>query len=307
MTVAPAARSAGPTVAGIRISHPDRPIYPDLGVSKLDLVRYYDDIGEWIVPHVCGRPLTLVHCPAGIGGPCRYMKHAKAWGPTSLRRVNIQEKTKVGEYLIADNLSGVVALAQMGIVEIHTWNSTDDRIECPNRIVWDLDPGPQITWNQIIEAARLLRDVLSALGLKAWVKTTGGDGIHVVVPIVPKRDWSECLEFSREVSDALVRTNASLFTTTFKKFGRERKILIDFMRNNRTNTSICAYSPRARPGAHVSMPIDWSELKTPPDRWTLSTVRQRLRRLRQDPWAGYWKAKQQISKASMQALRHIEP
>jgi bifunctional non-homologous end joining protein LigD len=302
-----AVASNTPVVAGIRISHPDRPIYPELGVVKLDLVRYYEEIGEWIVPHVRGRPLTLVHCPAGIAGPCAYMKHAKAWGPTALRRVRIAEKTKVGEYLVADNLSAVVALAQMGIVEIHTWNSTDDDVERSNRIVWDLDPGPDITWKQVAAVALQLRDVLAALKLKGWVKTTGGRGVHVVVPIVPKRDWSTCLEFSRDVSDAFVRTDPALLTTSFKKLGRERKILIDYMRNNRTNTSISAYSSRARPGAHVSTPIDWSELDTPPDQWTLSTVPRRLHRLRKDPWAAYWTTRQQISKASLEALRRIAP
>jgi bifunctional non-homologous end joining protein LigD len=303
MAARTAEASNAPVVAGIRISHPERPIYPDLALSKLDFVRYFEEIGEWIVPHVRRRPLTLVHCPAGIGGPCAYMKHAKAWGPTALRRVRIQEKTKVGEYLVADTVSAVVALAQMGIVEIHTWNSIDDDIERPNRIVWDLDPGPQVSWKQTANAATMLRDVLTALKLKAWVKTTGGRGIHVVVPIVPARDWSECLSFSREVSETFVRTNPALFTTTFKKLGRERKILIDFMRNNRTNTSVCAYSPRARPGAHVSTPIDWTELDAPPDRWTMLTIRQRLRRLRKDPWAGYWLTKQRISKTALDALR----
>jgi bifunctional non-homologous end joining protein LigD len=124
-----------PVVAGIRISHPQRLIYPELSLSKLDLVHYYQDIGDWIVPHVQRRPLTLVHCPEGVGGACAYMKHAKAWGPTALRRVRIQEKAKIGEYLVADTASAVIALAQMGIVEIHTWNSTDDDVERPNRIV----------------------------------------------------------------------------------------------------------------------------------------------------------------------------
>src|SRR5215510_13550237 len=126
-------------VAGVRLSHPDRLIYPDLGLSKLQLAQYYEDIAEWIVPHVKGRPLTLIHCPAGIAGPCVYMRHGKAWGPSALRRVRIQEKTKVGEYLVADTIAAVVALAQMGVVEIHTWNSTTDDLERPNRIVWDLD------------------------------------------------------------------------------------------------------------------------------------------------------------------------
>jgi bifunctional non-homologous end joining protein LigD len=298
--VAPDAR---PEVAGILISHPDRLIYPDQGISKLQLARYYESIADRIVPHVKGRPLTLVHCPAGIGAPCNYLKHAKQWGPSALRRVKIQEKTKVGEYLVADNIEAVVSLSQMGIVEIHTWNSTIDAVERPNRIVWDLDPGPQVAWKQVVTAAQVVRDVLKTLGLASWVKTTGGHGLHVVVPIKPSRDWSECLEFARDVSEAIERTDP-IYTTTFAKAGRERKILIDYLRNNRTNTSVCAFSPRARPGAMVSMPLDWKELSAGPERWTLTTVPGRLKRLT-DPWARYWKAKQGLSNASIKALKNI--
>src|SRR5580765_7516888 len=166
-----AASSIAPTVAGVRISHPDRLIYPDLGISKLQLARYYEVIADWIVPHVMGRPLTLVHCPAGIAAPSIYLKHAKQWGPNALRRVQIQEKTKVGEYLVADSIEAVVSLAQMGIVEIHTWNSTTDDIDHPNRLVWDLDPGPDVSWKQVMKAAGLVRDVLKTLKLTSWVKT----------------------------------------------------------------------------------------------------------------------------------------
>jgi bifunctional non-homologous end joining protein LigD len=233
------------------------------------------------------------------------MKHAKAWGPRVLRRVNIQEKTKVGEYLVADSIGAVVALAQMGVVEIHTWNSTADDIEHPNRIVWDLDPGPEISWTETVAAARLLRKVLDALGLAAWIKTTGGHGLHVVVPIKRSLNWSDCLQFSRDVSEALVRTNPALYTTTFSKRGREGKILIDYLRNNRTNTSICAYSPRARGGAPVSVPVGWDELSDGPGRWTLLSVPRRLQRLRTDPWAKYWTASQRLSTASIQALRRL--
>jgi bifunctional non-homologous end joining protein LigD len=300
----PANRGA-PTVAGVRISHPDRLIYPDLGISKIELARYYEDIGAWIVPHVAGRPLTLVHCPAGLAAPCIYMKHAKAWGPNALRRVKIQEKTKVGEYLIADSIEAVVSLAQMGIVEIHTWNSTIADLERPNRLVLDLDAGPDVTWKEVVKAAGLVRAVLNTLGLSSWVKTTGGRGLHVVVPIASVRNVAECLEFSRNVSEAIARTDPQLYTTTFAKIGRERKILIDYLRNNRTNTSICAFSARARPGATVSMPLDWSELSAPPDRWTLATVRPRLQRLRADPWAKYWTAAQEISDASFAAVRGV--
>jgi len=293
------------TVAGVRISHPDRLIYPDLGISKIQVARYYDEIADWIVPHVAGRPLTLLHCPAGLAAPCIYLKHAKAWGPSALRRVKIQEKTKVGEYLIADSIAAVVSLAQMGVVEIHTWNSTIESIERPNRIVWDLDPGPAVTWKEVVKTARLVRAVLETLGLTSWVKTTGGRGLHVVAPLEPARDVAACLKFSRGVSVAIVRTDPERYTTTFAKAGRERKILIDYLRNNRTNTAVCAYSPRARTGATVSMPLDWSELTPSPERWTLPTVSKRLKGLRKDPWTEYWDCHQEITDASFAAVQSV--
>ena len=297
--------STRPVVAGIPISHADRLIYPEQGISKIQLARYYDGIAEWVVPHVRGRPLTLVHCPEGVPGQCRYLKHAKAWGPDALRRVPIQEKTKIGEYLVADTIGAVVALVQMGIVEIHTWNSTVTDVERPNRIVWDLDPGPQISWKKTVAAAMLLRQVLRTLGLESWVKTTGGLGLHVVVPIKPSLDWPECLAFSRAVAAALVKSDPALYTTTYSKRGRENKILIDYLRNNRTNTSISAYSPRAREGATVSVPVDWEELGSRAERWTLATVPRRLRQLRSDPWAGYRTASQRIQQSSIDALQRL--
>ena len=292
-------------VVGVRISHPDRLIYPHLGISKIQLARYYERIADWIVPHVAGRPLTLVHCPAGLAAPCHFLKHAKAWGPNALRRVRIQEKAKVGEYLVADSIEAVVSLAQMGIVEIHTWNCTADDLERPNRLVWDLDPGPQVTWKQIVTAAELVRDVLETLGLRSWVKTTGGRGLHVVVPLKRKRTVTECLAFSRAVSEAIAKTDPGAYTTAFPKVGRERHILIDYLRNNRTNTSVCAFSPRARPGATVSMPLSWNDLDEPPDRWTLVTVPSRLERLRADPWKDYWSGAQTISAASFVAVTQL--
>jgi bifunctional non-homologous end joining protein LigD len=300
-----AAGGSSAAVAGVRISHPDRLIYPDLGISKIAFAQYYERIAEWIVPHVAARPLTLMHCPAGIAAPCHYLKHAKAWGPNALRRVRIQEKTKVGEYLVADSIEAVVSLAQMGIVEIHTWNSTADDIDRPNRIVWDLDPGPLVSWKQVVKAATLVRDVLKTLNLRSWVKTTGGRGLHVVVPLKRKRTVTECLEFSRAVSEGIAYTDPRAYTTAFAKAGRERQILIDYPRNNRTNTSVCAFSPRARPTAMVSMPLSWNDLEDPPDRWTILTVPGRLDRLRVDPWKDYWSDAQTISAASFAAVTRV--
>ena len=291
------------TVANVRISHPGRLIFPDLGVTKVDLARYLERIADWILPHVAGRPLTLVHCPAGLAAPCNYLRHAKAWGPNALRRVRIQERTKVGEYLVADSIEAVVSLAQMGVVEIHTWNSIAEHVDRPNRLVWDLDPGPDVAWPQVVTAAKLVRDVLATLGLTSWVKTTGGRGLHVVVPLAPHRSVKACLDFSRAVAGAIEQTDSDAYTTAFPKAGRESKILIDYLRNNRTNTSVCAFSPRARPGAYVSMPLDWSELRDPPSRFTVVTAPRRLARLSRDPWKEYWTTEQELSDASIRAAR----
>ena len=303
--MAKAAKDDRPLVAGVGISHPDRVIYPDLDISKIQLARYYEAIGAVMLPHIARRPLTLLHCPAGLSASCNYLRHAKAWGPNALRRVRIREKTKVGEYLVADSVEAIVSLAQMGIIEIHTWNATDDTVECPNRIIFDIDPGPQITWKQVVAAAKLVRDVVETLGLNSWVKTTGGRGLHVVVPVKPEREWSECLAFARDVSEAIARTDPDLYTTTFAKARRQDKLLIDYLRNNRTNTAVAAFSTRARTGAPVSMPVSWRNLGRGPERWSLLTVPPRLRRLKTDPWEGYWESRQRLSAAAMHAVRRL--
>ena len=297
----------GPHVAGVRISHPDRIIYPDLRLSKLELAKYYEAVGDWIVPHLAGRPLTLCHCPNGLLGPCAFMRHRKAWGPQVLRRVRIREKTKVGEYLVADDPAAVVGLVQMGVVEIHTWNSTMKDVERPDRIIWDLDPGPDVGWREVVEAARTVRQLLEVLGLACWVKTTGGKGLHVVVPIRPRREWPECLEFARAVATAMVRSDPSRYTITFAKRGRERQILVDYLRNNRTNTSVSAYSTRARPAAPVSVPIAWDELSTRlnPSRFSIRTVLRRLATLRADPWSAYWTSRQHVTDVAFDAVSEV--
>jgi bifunctional non-homologous end joining protein LigD len=306
MTV-PSDREPGAVVAGIRLSHPNRVIYSDLGVTKQDLARYYESIADWIVPHVARRPLTLVRCREGVGTGCLYIRHQKAWGARVIRRVRIREKTKVGEYLVADDLEAIVALVQMGVVELHTWNATIDDIERPNRLVWDLDPGPDVSWTDTVEAAWAVRAAAKTLGLDCWLKTTGGRGLHVVAPLVRTRGWAEGLAFSRSVAVALARHRPDRYTTKFAKRGREQKILIDYLRNNRTNTSIAAFSTRARAGAPVSMPIAWDELGPglDPRAFTLATVPRLLRRRRQDPWADYWRSRQRLSSTKLRAAETL--
>jgi bifunctional non-homologous end joining protein LigD len=291
-------------VAGVPISHPDRILYPELKLAKIDIARYYASIEKWVVPHVAGRPLTLVRCPEGIAGECFFMKHSKVWAPKALRRVRIKEKTKLGEYLIADDISGIVSLAQMGVLEIHTWNSVFEDVERPNRLVFDLDPGEEVGWPAVVRGARMVRDALTALTLQSFVKTTGGRGLHVVVPLTPHADWSQCLEFSRALSERFAQAQPELYTTAFAKTGRARKLLIDYLRNNRTNTSIAAFSTRAREGATVSVPVAWEELRVSldPRALTVATVPTRLARLKGDPWAAYWKCRQKLTAQLMRAV-----
>ncbi len=295
-------------VAGVNISHPGRIMFPDARLTKVDVARFYERISDWIVPHVEGRALTLVRCPEGVSGDCFFMKHSKVWAPPALRRVRIQEKRKVGEYLIADTAAAVVSLVQMDVLEIHTWNTRIDNVEHPDRIVFDLDPGSKVPWSKVIESARLVRQMLEAVGLASFAKTTGGSGLHVVVPLVPRADWKQCLAFSRALAQAIERYDPDHYTTVFAKLGRERKILIDYLRNNRTNTSVAAFSTRARDGAPVSMPIRWEALTAAlkPRAWTVLTAERRLSSLRSDPWRDYWTTKQRLSLNATAALAQLK-
>jgi bifunctional non-homologous end joining protein LigD len=283
-------------VAGVRLTHPDRVLYPAQGTTKRDLARFYESIADWVLPHVRGRPLTLVRCPEGQDRECFYMKHSGVWAPAALRRIRIREKLKIGEYLVVDDLAGLVSLVQMGILEIHTWNSTADHLETPDRAVFDLDPGPEIPWPAVLEAARRVRGALEAVGLESFVKTTGGKGLHVVVPLRPEAGWDETFEFSRRIAEDLVRRDPRRYTTEMPRAGRRMKILIDFLRNRRGNTSVAAYSTRARPGAPVSTPLAWDELvpSLTSDHYTLANLPRRLARLQGDPWARYAALSQEL-------------
>jgi len=292
------------TVRGIRITHADRVMYERPRLTKLDVARYYDTIADAMMPHVDGRPLTLVRCGEGIDGGSFYMKHSKVWSPAALKRVKIKEKTKIGDYLVIESPEAIVSLAQMDILEIHTWNTRYQKVEYPDRIILDLDPGPDIAWATVVTSAKFLREMLQTLELESFTKTTGGKGLHVVVPLEPRHDWKACLELSRAVAEALARHDPKLFTTTFAKRGRERQILVDFMRNNRTNTSVAAFSTRAREGAPVSVPLSWTELtpKLDPSAFTIESVPARVRRQRKDPWAEYFRLKQRFSTKAIAAL-----
>jgi bifunctional non-homologous end joining protein LigD len=284
------------TVAGVQITHGDRVVYPAQGVTKLALALFYESVAEWILPHLEGRPCAFVRCPEGLRRACFFQKHASGWAPEALRRARIREKTKTDEYLIVDNLAGLISVIQMGILEIHTWNSRVDHLEQPDRLVFDLDPGQGVPWTEVIEAARQVRETLEGHSLTSFVKTTGGKGLHVVVPLVPGAGWGACASFARAIGTAMETQDPARFVATMAKAKRKGKIFIDYLRNTRGATSVAAYSTRARSGAPVSTPLAWDELDPGirSDHYTIANLRHRLESMKTDPWASYARLRQRL-------------
>ena len=290
------ASGATAAVAGVRITHPDRVVYPPQGITKLDLARFYESIAGWILPHLRDRPTTLVRCPDGAHKTCFYQKHTGYWTPDTVRRVGIREKTKTGEYLVVDDLPGLIGLVQIGILEIHTWNSTVSDLERPDRIVIDLDPGDGVPWPRVVEGARLVRARLEASGLRSFVKTTGGKGLHVVAPLTPGAAWDECAAFARRIAEEIAREEPGRYLARMARSERAGRIFLDYLRNVRGATSVAAYSTRARPSAPVSVPLDWDELspRLRSDHFTVATLPKRLAAMRDDPWKEYGKLRQAL-------------
>jgi len=302
----PAPPKSSPTeVPGVKLTHPERILYPDQGLTKRDLARYYESIAERILPHLVGRPLSLFRCPQGQGKPCFYQKHAHQGTPDVLRRVQIQEGTGtvegVGTYLYIEDLSGLLALVQMGVLEIHPWGSRVDSLEKPDRMTIDLDPAPDVPWSRMIETALTLRGRLRELGLESFVKTTGGKGLHVVVPLQARQTWDDLKEFSRAIAEEFVRAAPQWFVATMTKSKRTGKIFLDFFRNTRGATAVAAYSTRARPGAPVATPVSWEELPRVKsgDQFTLANVPARLG---EDPWKGFFQVRQSITAAMRRSV-----
>lgn len=281
-------REAGDQVAGVKLTHPERVLDPQGGLTKRKLAEYLEAVSPLMLPEVVGRPLSLVRCPEGTAGKCFFMKHA-AFATPQLRRIPIEEKESRGEYLIADTVAGLVGLAQMGVLEIHTWNSVDVTLEKPDRVVFDFDPGPRARWEDVVQGAMLVKDRVEKLGCTSFVKTTGGKGLHVVVPLLPTAGWDDCRMFSQLVSESVVAQDPRRFTTAMRKAGREDRVLIDYFRNNRGSTSVAAYSTRARPGLPVSLPVAWEEIATfdPGRPFTMESTLRLLAGAHRNPWADY--------------------
>jgi bifunctional non-homologous end joining protein LigD len=291
-------------IAGIKLTHPDRVLYPGQGITKVDLAKYYEQVADWMLPHVEGRPLTLVRCPSGHTKQCFYQRHVTDSIGDPIRSIRVREGRSIVSYVSVDSTPGLIALVQIGVLEIHTWGSRKDRLEQPDRLIFDLDPDPALPWKQIREAAETLRGRMSALGFAAFVKTTGGKGLHVVTPITPKQDWDGVKAFAKQVAEELVHEAPQLYTATMSKSKRPGKIFIDYLRNARTATAVSAYSTRARANGPVSVPVHWDELATDVrgEFFTIRNVPQRLARLRKNPWEGYEKARRPITNALLRKL-----
>lgn len=289
--------AAADTVAGIRLTHPDRVLYPDQGLTKAELAEFYADIADWILPHVVNRPLTIVRCPGGSQGQCFYQKNVGEGLPEAIHGVFIEGKEADRTYIAIKDLKGLISLVQIGVLEIHPWGSRTDNLEKPDRMVFDLDPGEGVSYADVVGAAFKIRDILDGLGLRSFVKTSGGKGLHVVVPLQRRSGWDEMKSFSKAIADKMVELEPAKYIATMSKAKRKGKIFIDYLRNNRDATAVAAYSTRARKGAPVSTPITWDELspELTPNKYNVFNLRQRLSCLKEDPWKDFFTTRQSIT------------
>jgi bifunctional non-homologous end joining protein LigD len=306
---APARRAArGPAVVeveGVRITHPDRMLYAEHGLTKADVARYCSTVARFLLPHVVERPLTLVRCPEGPTGACFYQKHARPGMPEAIRRIRIAEQDDSGIYVYVSDVEGLLSLVQFGVIEIHPWGSRVDKLDHPDRIVIDLDPDPRVPWREVVSTARAVRDMLTELGLEGFPRTTGGKGLHVVLPIERRSPWPEVKAFARNLVALLVRAAPSKYVLTASKAQRKGRIFLDYLRNDRGSTAIASYCMRARPGAPVATPLRWEELSDAldPTSFTIPTVTERLARLRSDPWQRFFEVRQSLTRAMQSAVR----
>jgi bifunctional non-homologous end joining protein LigD len=300
---------AAPPVAeakpAVKLTHPDRVYWPDAGVTKEGLADYYAEVWRFMAPFVVNRPLSLVRCPNGVTGECFYQKHAWQGLSRYIRPVHDPKDPSDEPILVIEDFSGLIGLVQGGVLEIHPWGSTMDRLEQPDMIIMDLDPDEAVSWPEVIKAAHDVRERLAAHGLASFIKTTGGKGLHVVSPVQPRAEWDAVKAFTKRIAESMTADSPERFVATVTKAKRRGKILVDYLRNGRGATAVGPYSTRSRRGAPVSMPISWDEAENGigPSYFNVMNTPTRLRGLSQDPWAGFREAAAPIPESAPKRRR----
>lgn len=272
-------------IDGVRLTNPDKILYPEQAISKRNLADYYCAVAEAALAHLARRPISLVRCPVGRQKKCFFQRHAGSGVPAQVRQIAIPGFEE--PYLYIEDRAGLVALVQMGALEIHPWGCRTDRPDRPDRLIFDLDPGEGVGFDTVVEAAREMRERLGRIDLESAVKTTGGKGMHVVVPIERRYDWAEVKRFARSFAEDTAAAAPDRYLTRLAKAERRGRIFIDYLRNDPTSTAVAPYSTRNRLGAPVATPLHWSELTSDldPAAFSLATVPDRVRKIG-DPWAG---------------------
>ncbi len=285
---APPARKGGSVeVAGVALTHPDRVLWNDAGITKQGLAEYYEAVAASLLPHIVERPLSLVRCPGGADGKCFFQKHSWAGLSDHILRETVRDEGGEEEILYVRDIAGVIALVQASVLEIHPWGATTADVDRADRITMDLDPGEDVPFEAVVAGAREVRDRLAAQGLESFVKTTGGKGLHVVVPLTGPAPWPGVKAFCKGIADGMAADSPGRFISVASKKARRGLIYVDYLRNGRGATAIAAFSTRARPGAPVSVPLSWEELQPGlrPNHFTIANLPARLASLAADPWA----------------------
>ncbi len=301
-------------VANVRLTSPDKILYPAQGVTKRELAEYLARMAQYLLPHVAGRPLSLVRCPEGRTRSCFFQRHLGPGMPPSFHPIHVPGSGAGSEsvsgagkkpYLYIDTVEGLVASAQLGVLELHLWGARIDDLEHPDRLVFDLDPDPAVAFGAVKRAARLLRDILASAGLRSFVMLTGGKGLHVVTPLQGGSDWEKVKSFARGIATAVATSEPDKYIAKASKHQRTGRIFIDWLRNMRGGTAVAPYSTRARAGCPIAVPIGWQELTriARADQYNIRTIERRLRSLARDPWAEFFRTRQDIPEDALGLFR----